>query len=242
MRTDHQPGALKRGLLREGAAYLGHGLLYGFGYLKNRHHPERRRDLHTLVFVHGLGATRASFFPLQTYLAWQGLDRQLAYNYRSRGASIEGLGIELKRRIDDQVKGGRITLVAHSMGGLVARVYLQMLGGDRRVDRLITLGTPHGGSHATAWVPTPLVSQLKPGGPFLEHLNGLPPPKGVEVLSIGASEDLMVLPADNSFCAFGEHHLLAGRGHLDMLFSRELFRLVRDAASVEAPMTVAENA
>ncbi|MDF1562161.1 MAG: hypothetical protein P1V51_03910 [Deltaproteobacteria bacterium] len=228
MRTDHEPGELKRGLLREGAAHLGHGLLYGFGYLRSRHRPLRRKELHTLVFVHGLGGNRAGFFPLQGYLAWHGHDRQLAYNYRSSGASLEGLGLELKRLLDAQVRGGRITLVAHSMGGLVSRVYLQLLGGHRRVERLVTLGTPHLGSHATAYLPTPLVSQLRPGGPFLEHLNALPPPGGVEVLSIAAEKDLMVLPAENALCPFGERRMIPGRGHLDLLFSREVFREIRD--------------
>ncbi len=235
MRTDHDPAAVRRGLLREGAAYLGHGLLYGFGYLRNRHETERRQDLHTVVFVHGLGANRSGFFPLQAYLSWHGFNRQYAYNYRSSGASIEGLGLELKRRLDRDVKGGRITLVAHSMGGLVARVYLQMLGGNRRVDELITITTPHSGSHATAFLPTRLVSQLKIEGPFLEHLNGLPPPEGVRTLSIAASEDLMVLPPSNAFCPFGEQRMLEGRGHLDVLFSRDLFQIVREHLGEATP-------
>lgn len=40
----------------------------------------------------------------------------------------------------------KVDIVAHSMGGLVARIYLQELGGDRRVDRIVMMGTPHRGS------------------------------------------------------------------------------------------------
>jgi hypothetical protein len=40
-----------------------------------------------------------------------------------------------------------ISLIAHSMGGLVARIALHAESGQR-VQRLITLGTPHGGSFA----------------------------------------------------------------------------------------------
>lgn len=40
----------------------------------------------------------------------------------------------------------KIDLVAHSMGGVVARLYIQQLGGDRHIHNLITLGTPHRGS------------------------------------------------------------------------------------------------
>ncbi len=37
-------------------------------------------------------------------------------------------------------------IVGHSMGGLVARYYIENLGKDENVDKLITIGTPHWGS------------------------------------------------------------------------------------------------
>jgi pimeloyl-ACP methyl ester carboxylesterase len=45
-----------------------------------------------------------------------------------------------------QLKNRDCVIVAHSMGGIVARLYIQGLGGSTRVKRLITLGTPHRGS------------------------------------------------------------------------------------------------
>jgi pimeloyl-ACP methyl ester carboxylesterase len=49
-----------------------------------------------------------------------------------------------ERRAD--IPGARLILVAHSMGGLVARYYLEVLGGWRDTRRLITIGTPFYGS------------------------------------------------------------------------------------------------
>ena len=43
-------------------------------------------------------------------------------------------------------KWPRVDMVAHSMGGLVAREYIETLGGESRVDQLVTLGTPQSGS------------------------------------------------------------------------------------------------
>lgn len=40
----------------------------------------------------------------------------------------------------------RFRIVAHSMGGLVAKYYVARLGGHKHVDRLILLGTPNDGS------------------------------------------------------------------------------------------------
>lgn len=43
-------------------------------------------------------------------------------------------------------KDAKVILVAHSMGGIVARYYLEVLGGSEKCKALITLGTPYGGS------------------------------------------------------------------------------------------------
>lgn len=40
----------------------------------------------------------------------------------------------------------KVNLIAHSMGGLVARYYIQMLGGEDNVNKLIMLGTPNQGA------------------------------------------------------------------------------------------------
>ena len=43
-----------------------------------------------------------------------------------------------------------VDLVAHSMGGLIARFYIDRLMDGRDVAQLLTLGTPHGGSDCAA--------------------------------------------------------------------------------------------
>ncbi len=226
MRSDYDRGEVRRTILREGLSYLAHGLLVPFGVREDRHAPERRRDLRTLVFVHGLAANRAGFLPLQAFLRSRGHGRQLAINYRSAG-SIEALALQLKRELDAKVRGGRIDLVAHSMGGLVARFYLQQLGGARRVDRLITLGTPHQGTHAANFVPSALVRQLLPDSPFIRHLNELPPPGALQVSSIVAGRDILVQPTEAASCPFGETIRFDELGHVELLFRPRVFSEIR---------------
>ncbi|WP_439655945.1 esterase/lipase family protein [Lentzea sp. HUAS TT2] len=43
-------------------------------------------------------------------------------------------------------RDAKVTFIAHSMGGLVARYYLEVLGGRELARHLITLGTPYSGS------------------------------------------------------------------------------------------------
>ncbi len=232
MLTDHEPDLVRSAIRREALALLAHGVLMPFGARRPRPRPERRREQRTLVFVHGLGTNRSGFFPLQAYLRLHGHRRQLAFNYRS-GGSIERLALQLKRAIDAGVGGGRIDLVTHSLGGLVARFYLQLLGGARRVDRLVTLGTPHHGTHAANFIPSAFVRQLLPESPFLQQLNAQPPPEGLEVLSIVAGRDLLIQPVASARCGFGESVSFDDLGHVELLFRPEVFAAI--AARLGSP-------
>jgi pimeloyl-ACP methyl ester carboxylesterase len=235
MRSDHDPEQVRSAIRREALAFLAHGVLLPFGYRRPRPRPERRREQRTIVFVHGLAANRSGFLPLQAYLRLHGYHRQLAINYRS-GGSIERLALHLKRELDTAVGGGRIDVVAHSLGGLVARCYLQLLGGARRVDRLITLGTPHHGTYAANFIPSTLVRQLLPESPFLQHLNAQTPPDGLQAISIVAGRDLLIQPVASACCPFGESIHFDDFGHVELLFRPEVFAEI--ATHLRAPKRV----
>jgi len=68
------------------------------------------------------------------------------YNWRLSNIYTAGL---LKDKIDyvKQITGSsKVDIVAHSMGGLVARAYVELLDYENDIDQLIFLGTPHNGS------------------------------------------------------------------------------------------------
>ena len=44
---------------------------------------------------------------------------------------------------DEQTSGGPVTIIAHSAGGWLGRIYLLGFGTQGRVDRFISLGSPH---------------------------------------------------------------------------------------------------
>ncbi|WP_299523403.1 choice-of-anchor D domain-containing protein [Winogradskyella sp.] len=78
--------------------------------------------------------------------------------YNSNIVTVDDLGHQLRIELDDnyvEFHDREITIIAHSMGGLVSRSFLnrnRLVGpfpnqkGGERVDKLITLGTPHHGS------------------------------------------------------------------------------------------------
>ena len=92
----------------------------------------------------------------------------------------------------------RIHIVAHSLGGVVARYYVTRLGGDERVHTLATLGSPHTGTLAAYLLPTSLTRQLRPGSGLMPELNQPAPGCRTRVIAIWSDTDEAVVPAVNA--------------------------------------------
>lgn len=60
-----------------------------------------------------------------------------------------------------------VTIVAHSKGGLVARLLLGMPEPAARIRRVVAISTPFSGSGLARWVPIPAVRALRPDDPEL---------------------------------------------------------------------------
>ncbi|WP_255649867.1 triacylglycerol lipase [Frankia sp. ArI3] len=110
-----------------------------------------------ILLVHGLVDNRSVFVRLHHQLRRRGFRRVRAVELPLWTTTVE----EGARVLADAVAaaagdGGRVHIVAHSLGGLVARYHVQRMGGDRQVDTLITLATPHGGTRLAELVPRAL--------------------------------------------------------------------------------------
>jgi pSer/pThr/pTyr-binding forkhead associated (FHA) protein len=68
---------------------------------------------------------------------------EFAYDFRQDARFSARL---LAEAIDGWKVTGPITIIAHSLGCLTSRYYVERLGGTKKVDRLIMMGGPHQGS------------------------------------------------------------------------------------------------
>ncbi len=69
-----------------------------------------------------------------------------AYNWRQSN-EISAVQLKIKiREVLNICECSKVDLVAHSMGGLVARSYIQSPGYENNIDQMIFLGTPHLGA------------------------------------------------------------------------------------------------
>ncbi len=210
---------------REVLASLATAGLFPFGFIRRKKRLPRAQEQRTLVFVHGYLSNPSAFLPLECYLRTHGIQKILFYEYSGR-AGIEQAALGLKTFLKQQVRGGRIDLVCHSLGGLVARVYLQNLGGARRVDQCISLGAPNDGTYNAYWLTSRVARELRPGSDLLRRLEAT---RGaattVRFLSIVAGSDNIILPRTSAHHRDDVVHL-PGVGHLGMLFSLRAFRAV----------------
>src|SRR5262245_50881162 len=155
-----------------------------FGIRSPRRRTPRARDQRTVVLVHGYLANRSTLFPLAAYLRLRGVKQILHFDFDSR-AGVERAACGLREFLRRHVRGGRIDLVGHSLGGLVARVYVEALGGARRVDRCITLGTPHRGTYNSYWLWSRVGGEPRPDSRLLVRLaDSTPAVRSVRFLSL----------------------------------------------------------
>lgn len=119
------------------------------------------------LFVHGIiGDTR----DMAASLRRAGLtdyDLILTFDYENLQDPITETARALKSRLGTvglgPEHGKSLDIIAHSMGGLVSRWFIEREGGDRVVRRLVMLGTPNGGSpwpNVVDWATTALAVGL----------------------------------------------------------------------------------
>lgn len=150
-----------------------------------------------ILLVHGMVDNRSIFTLLRRGLRRRGFGQVIALNYSPLTDDVRQAAVRLAALVEQVVAETgyeRIHVIGHSMGGIVARYYVQRLGGDARVHTLVTLGTPHGGTFHARLVPHPLVRQLRPNSDVIAELGEPAPGCRTRFLAVWSDLDQMVIP------------------------------------------------
>jgi hypothetical protein len=150
-----------------------------------------------IILVHGIVDNRSVFALLRRSLRRRGFGRVVTVNYSSITGDIRLLADRLGTLVEqvcEETGYERVHVVGHSMGGLVARYYVQRLGGDERVHTLVTLGSPHDGTMPAFVIPHPLVRQLRPGSDVVRELAEPAPGCRTRFVAVWSDLDQMIVP------------------------------------------------
>lgn len=193
-----------------------------------------------VLLVHGVLVNDGVWFFMRHHLARHGVRALYTINYGPPYGDIDHFAAQLAAKVESvcaDTGARRVVLIGHSMGGLVARAYLRQYG-PARIDRIITIGTPHHGSLlARAWIGRCL-AQMRPGNPWLADLNGRDTePSPVPIMSIWSRHDSLVVPQASSELACAENVAVVGIGHNALLGDRPVMdkvgRAIGQAAASE---------
>jgi triacylglycerol lipase len=171
-----------------------------------------------VLLVHGYMCNRGTWWWIAGKLKAAGL-AVATVNLEPPGGDIEGFAEQLHARIEAlcaETQTVEVALVAHSMGGLVARAYLRRHGGAR-IAKLVTLGSPHHGTWIAYYGWGEDARQMQPDNAWLRDLAQVEP--GVPTLSIWSATDNFIAPQDSSRLAGAREQIVPALGHLAMLLS-----------------------
>ena len=232
-------------LFREIAAHAMTGVTMLMGWWPTSPVRKRRqRDLaeapasdavrNPVLLVHGYALNRGCWTFLQTYLHTRGWEWVWAINHRPRSSPIPVYAKRLGRAIErlrDETGAEQVDLVCHSMGGIVAAYALKEFGYAPHVRRVVTLGTPWAGTktHVFAW--------LREGydmAPDAEVIRAIEDYSG-DTVAVWSKHDHLVLPVESAAPPHAHTIELRHLGHLEMVMSARVFRVVADALQARGP-------
>jgi triacylglycerol esterase/lipase EstA (alpha/beta hydrolase family) len=132
----------------------------------------------------------------------------------------------------------RVAIVAHSMGGLVARAWLRAYGRDAhaRVARVLTLGTPHHGTAMARFGLGVNARQMRPGSDWLRKLDASEDAATRALItSIYSHHDNIVAPQTSGMLAGARNVELGGVGHVALgQDARVLAEIMRELSLLSA--------
>jgi pimeloyl-ACP methyl ester carboxylesterase len=186
--------------------------------------PDARPGDDVVVLVHGFMASAGVFRPLRARLEREAHARVATFTH-APGAGIERIARQLADVVDCIPLGTRIHVVGHSLGGVVARWFVQEQGGHARVVQTISLASPFGGTHVARRVPLFVGRELHAESKLLARV-ARAGACGVPHVSIVAGDDRLIVGEKNASLPHGETIVMRGRGHNTLLFDDEVARLV----------------
>ncbi len=205
-------------------------LLIPLNFISKKSKPPGEFDSQNpIILIHGYMMRGGVLWPMKHYLKRKGFTRVFLFTYSPVWRDIPHFAEQLAQEVSEtlsQCETDKVDLVAHSMGGLVARYYINFLGGDQYVERLVTLGTPHNGTVVANLSSFKSGAQMRPQSKFLTQLaENDDKLETVHTCSIYSDFDQLIIPEDSPILEgmSGINRKIPGLGHAGLVYSRRVY-------------------
>jgi triacylglycerol lipase len=186
-----------------------------------------------VVFVHGIDAHGSDWDTMKSRFMADGYrqDELLAFDYDSSRSNAD-TAKQLGRFIDRaraRTGSAKVDVVAHSMGALSSRHWMESLPGNAAVDDWVGLAAPNHGTDDAYRCSSAACQEMRPGSAFLDELNaGDETPGAVHYATLRSQCDRALRPSDTTALA-GAQNLNAGCiAHPDFPADPNVYQQVRD--------------
>ncbi len=198
-----------------------------------------------ILSVHGIIDNHTIFSSLERALRREGFHRLASFDYGLLTSDVRRAAERLGEAVEGLVTTAgtdRIQMIGHSLGGLVARYYVQRMGGAAVVGTLVTLGTPHRGTtvaglarHRPIDRLLPLIAQLSPGSALIRELDQPAPDCRTRFVCVASDLDHLIRPVHSGWIEHPDLDVrnvgVRGIGHLSLTNSPSVAELITDEFS-----------
>lgn len=184
-----------------------------------------------IVLVPGYGGDSSTFIFIAQRLSNAGIGPFVRYRYQPLLTSIESHATRLEKLVDQTIeKSGKdkVILIGHSMGGIVARYFVQEMSGLNKVEKLVTVESPHQGLAIGKYAPGECAKQLTRDSHLLASLrNNLESLKALPILSIYSDINPFSKGSDAYHLLDNDSdHFIPGYGHVSLLYNNTVAKSI----------------
>lgn len=125
-----------------------------------------------ILFIHGFGGGKYEYKPVIKFLKNHSdpVCYEFVYKDKFGQSSIKLIAEHLHKYITENIFEPEIDVIAFSQGGIIARYYISHYS-DTKVNKCITLCTPHSGSLMAYLGFFSGIKELQPNSPLLKNLD-----------------------------------------------------------------------
>ena len=180
-----------------------------------------------IVMIPGYTMNRGYLYPYGKGLQNKGYNVYF-FSPKKIFTSIEDIAKDLEEKINsvmNETGKDKVILIGHSMGGLLARYYVQRLSGEEHVEKIITVATPHFGTKLAPFGFGKNAREMEVNSDFIKELNRDIEPyvEKIGFLAIVSKADNMVLPYKSGILKGADLYMVDNLGHNALMLSFEIF-------------------